>query len=97
MWLVLNLMAADDGGVDVYQVFSIHGYCLLPICLLALVNVVIDLNSWFGAVLSLGVICWCTYPCTRFFEKVMRMTDHRWLIAYPVFMLYACFALITIF
>lgn len=44
MYLVLNLMADASSAVDIYQVFSIHGYCLLPIVLLAVVNVFVTLK-----------------------------------------------------
>ncbi len=33
----------------------------------------------------------------RFFERILDLSEQRWLIAYPLCLLYACFALITVF
>jgi hypothetical protein len=51
----------------------------------------------FGMIISSISIFWCTYTATMFLEKHLSMREQRYLIAYPVFLLYACFALITIF
>jgi hypothetical protein len=50
-----------------------------------------------GLILTLVAILWCTHTATRFFEVVLSMREQRYLIAYPVLLLYVCFALITIF
>lgn len=72
MYLVLKLLAhrtADDSGnepagssgVDVLRVFSILGYSLLPIVLLAACSLLLDLQAWYGAALVILMICWSTY------------------------------------
>jgi hypothetical protein len=50
-----------------------------------------------GGLLTLAAVLWCAQSSTRFFEAAMHMQGQRWLIAYPSFLIYACFALITIF
>ena len=50
-----------------------------------------------GAVLGLSAVLWCTQSATRFFEGALHMREQRYLIAFPTFLLYACFALMTIF
>ena len=42
-------------------------------------------------------ILWSTHTATRFFEKALHMADQRYLIAYPVGLVYSCFVLITVF
>lgn len=95
MYVILNLMS--DEAISVDRTMSILGYSLLPIVLLAVFNIFIDLRGSIGLLLSLVVIVWCTLNATRLFEKALSMTEQRYLVAYPVTMLYACFALLTIF
>jgi len=95
MYVILNLMA--DEAISVDRTMSILGYSLLPIVLLALIAIGIDLRGALGLMLALIVILWCTVNATRLFEKALSMSEQRYLVAYPVTMLYACFALLTIF
>lgn len=100
IYLVINLMNhAGTTAIDIYRVCSVLGYCLLPIVLLSAVTILFDLSqaSIIGTPLTLIAILWCTQTATRFFEAATQMLEQRYLIAYPVFLLYACFALITVF
>ena len=54
-------------------------------------------RGYSGIVLGLISILWSTYSATRFFEAGLQMQASRYLIAYPALLLYACFALITVF
>jgi hypothetical protein len=96
MFSILNLMSADE-GIDLHRTTSILGYCLLPIVLLAALNVIFNLRGTVGGALTLIAIAWCTHTATRFFETALDMREQRYLIAYPVFLLFSCFALITVF
>ena len=46
-----------------------------------------------GYSLSLLSIAWCTHSASSIFVAVLRMSDQRLLVAYPVMLLYGCFAL----
>jgi hypothetical protein len=93
-----NSLPADAGhSMDLSRTVSVLGYCLLPMVLLAGVSVVVDLRGGTGAGLGIAAVLWCTQSATRFFEGAMAMRQQRYLIAYPTLLLYACFALITIF
>ena len=50
-----------------------------------------------GYALSLVSIAWCTYAASGIFVAVLRMSDQRLLVAYPVGLLYGCFALLSVF
>jgi hypothetical protein len=50
-----------------------------------------------GYLLSLLSILWCTYAASGIFVAVLRMSDQRLLVAYPVGLLYGCFALLSVF
>ena len=95
MYVILNLMSEEAISVD--RTMSILGYSILPIVLLAVFSIFIDLRDSIGLILALIVIMWCTMNATRLFEKALNMSEQRYLVAYPVTMLYACFALLTIF
>jgi hypothetical protein len=39
----------------------------------------------------------CTYSASCMFTQIVHDPDQKWLIRYPVFLLYSTFALITVF
>ena len=96
LYMVLNLMC-QRASIDLQRVVSVMGYGLLPIVALAAITVFFDLRGKAG--IALGIVCviWASYSATRFFEAGLQMRDARYLIAYPVLLCYAIFALITIF
>ena len=95
IWLMLNLLV--ESGIALYRVCSVVGYGLVPIVLLSVVNIFFDLKGIIGFVTAVVCIIWCAAAASKFFEKILDLTEQRWLIAYPLCLLYSCFALITIF
>lgn len=95
LYTLLNLMS--EQGIDAYRVASVLGYCLLPMVGVGTISVLIALDGKFGYLLSILSILWCTYSASGIFVAVLRMSDQRLLIAYPIGLLYGCFALLSIF
>ncbi|RHZ44809.1 hypothetical protein Glove_709g58 [Diversispora epigaea] len=95
IYMILDLMS--ESGVDGYRTASVLGYCLLPLVLLSCVGVMVPLSGPFGLIASALAISWCTYSSSTMFVTVLQMSEQRILVAYPVGMLYVCFALMTIF
>ena len=98
MTLLLNLLN-PNGAVSMWTVISILGYALLPVNLLAGINVLIrvhKLGVW-GMVMAVLAICWCTMASTRLFERGCNMRAQRFLVAYPAALLYSAFVMLTIF
>merc|ERR1711862_25979 len=93
---LINVMS-QKGGIDMYSTCSILLYGLIPIDLLAFVGIFVSLKGRFGAFSSLVCVCWSTATSSRFFANSISMEHQRWLVAYPVMLVYTCFALITIF
>jgi len=87
----------SEQGIDAYRVASVLGYCLLPMVGVGTVSVLVALDGTFGYLLSVLSILWCTYSASGIFVAVLRMSDQRLLIAYPIGLLYGCFALLSIF
>ena len=96
--LVLNLMSPND-AISVWTVTSILGYALLPVNALAGINALLRISRWgvFGVMLAAIVIIWCTVSSTRLFEGGCGLRDQRYLVAYPVALIYSAFVIITIF
>jgi len=94
-YLVLNLMS--EQGIDIYRVISVLGYCLLPMVLLGFLSLIVPLNGVTGFVLAAVSIAWCTHSAALMFVKVLSLVEQRMLIAYPIGLLYTCFALLTVF
>lgn len=95
LYCLLNLMC--EQGIDAYRVLSVLGYCLLPMVGVGALSVIITLNGMLGYMLSSLSIIWCTYAASGIFVAVLRMSDQRLLVAYPVGLLYGCFALLSVF
>ena len=99
MTLVLNFMSPKE-AISFWTVTSILGYSLLPVNLLALVKlVVVNLGNLqaVGRILAMLTVLWCTISSTRLMERGCDMRDQRYLIAYPIALLYTAFVMITIF
>jgi len=99
MSLVLNLMSPKVDAISPWRVTSILGYSLLPVNVLAAINVFIRIAKCgtIGFILAGICIAWCTIASTRLFEQSCEMRDQRYLIAYPSILLYTSFVIITIF
>jgi hypothetical protein len=54
-------------------------------------------SGFIGYVLSTLSLVWCTYAASGIFAAVLHMSDRRLLVAYPVGLLYGCFALLSVF
>jgi len=93
IYLLLNVMRKE--GVDMHHTASILGYALLPMVLLAMLSIVFFTQQTI--IVGIVVIVWCTWSATKMFVTVFKMHDKRWLLAYPIGLVYTAFALITIF
>jgi len=96
--LMLNLMSPKS-SISVWTVVSILGYSLLPVNMLAALNVFyrIKYMNTVGVVLAAVTISWCTVSSTRLVERGFDMRDQRFLIGYPNALLYSAFVMLTIF
>ncbi|QRV94253.1 Rab GTPase interacting factor, Golgi membrane protein [Ceratobasidium sp. AG-Ba] len=95
LYTLLNLMS--ESGIDAYRVASVLGYCLIPMVGVGALSVGLSLDGTLGYLLSILSVIWCTYAASGIFVAVLRMSDQRLLVAYPVGLLYGCFALFSVF
>lgn len=96
--LVLNLMSPSD-SISIWTSVSILGYSLLPVNVLAAINIFyrIKFMGTLGVMLASVTIAWCTISSTRLIEKGCEMRQQRWLVGYPNALLYSAFVMLTIF
>jgi hypothetical protein len=95
MYALLNMMAS--AGVSFGVVMSVLGYCLLPMVGLSGINVIYSLHGMTGLVLSCLTILWCSLSASKLFVTALAMERQQPLVAYPCALVYAIFALITVF
>uniref|UniRef100_A0A7S0W2L3 Protein YIPF n=1 Tax=Hemiselmis tepida TaxID=464990 RepID=A0A7S0W2L3_9CRYP len=95
LWLVMTLMSKR--GIDIYQTASILGYCLLPMVLLAFFSVFFSATGPIMTALATGVVGWCSWRSSDMFTVSMDAHNEKALIAYPVGLFYAGFALLAVF
>ena len=95
IYSLLNVMSPQ--GIEASRVASVLGYCLLPMVILSIISVPFQMDNWIGYGLSAISTLWCTYSASGIFVIVQQMSEQRLLVAYPVGLLYACFALLSVF
>jgi hypothetical protein len=95
MYTILNLMS--ENGIDIYQTTSVLGYCLLPMVLLSSLAMLLNLSGFLGLIISTLSVLWCTNSASVMFVTVLSMSDQRFLVAYPVGLLYSAFAILAVF
>ncbi|KAL3904988.1 MAG: hypothetical protein SGARI_004666 [Bacillariaceae sp.] len=100
MTFVVNLVVPEDNPVSFWTVSSILGYSLLPVNVLAFLKLfvinLINLQA-LGNILGILTVAWSTTASTRLFELGCGLRAQRYLIAYPICLLYSAFVMITIF
>jgi len=95
LYILLNLMTEQSIGL--YHTMSVLGYCLIPMIFLALTSIIFPPTGIIGFLIAVSIIGFCTQSASLLFVKVLQTADQRYLFAYPIALLYACFALIVMF
>lgn len=95
IYALLNLMAVS--GVSVGVTVSVLGYCLLPMVALSGISILVSLQGVAGIGLTALAILWCSLSASKLFVTALTMDHQQPLVAYPCALLYAVFALLTIF
>lgn len=99
MTLILNLMSPSQ-AISFWTVTSVLGYALLPVNVLAAVKLVVQNlagQETLTRIMAVLTILWSTTASTRLLEIGCGMRQQRYLMAYPIALLYTAFVLITIF
>nr|CDS30084.1 protein YIPF5 (YIP1 family) [Hymenolepis microstoma] len=96
IYTLLSLMAPE--GVAPTCVVSVLGYCMLPMCVLSTIGIVFSLNrSPLGVLLTACIVLWSAASSSKLFVRALNMQKQRLLVGYPCALVYAVFALLTVF
>ncbi|ODQ66578.1 Yip1-domain-containing protein [Nadsonia fulvescens var. elongata DSM 6958] len=93
---ILKMMASNQ-GMNYTRTVSVLGYSILPLVLVSALGVVTSIDNNMGYVLSVLAVCWCTHSSSSIFIAVLQLSDMRALVAYPLVLFYAVFAIMSIF
>ncbi|KAF7683791.1 Protein transport protein yip1 [Astathelohania contejeani] len=96
IYFLLNVMSTHP--MDLIKCYSVLGYSILPIVIFALVNLC---TKWMGVsfrlVLGIGFSLWSSVAASFVFTEYLYMKNERFLIGYPIFLVYLCYSLMVIF
>jgi len=95
--VLMNLMISSEQTIGISHTMSVLGYGLLPMNILALSSLSFSANGFILPIIAVIVVLWSTYSASSLFVRVLSLSEQQGLIAYPVGLLYACFALMAIF
>ncbi|KAG4095200.1 hypothetical protein H8356DRAFT_1689536 [Neocallimastix lanati (nom. inval.)] len=93
--LIFNLMS--EAQLEPSNTGSILGYCLLPIVVLSAICTFLNPSKQISMLCCVICLAWATITATRMFITSLSMKDQIILVAYPVALLYSCFALMAMF
>jgi protein YIPF5/7 len=86
-----------ERGVSGHQVCSILGYCLLPMIFLGFFSTFKLFHGYFGMISSFIFIFWSTWSSAGMFVNSLEMKSKKLIIAYPIFLLYITFGMLSVF
>jgi len=95
MYTLLNLMSVN--GVSASVTVSVLGYCMLPMCVLAVISALLSLKGVLGVILCSVTVSWAAFASSKLFVSVLAMYDQQPLVAYPCALMYGLFAVLTVF
>lgn len=95
-------------NVSLTLITSILGYSIIPLLILALYSLFLsptyvrfDVHSsnraTYGMIVAIVCIVWSSFSASRFIELLLGSKDQRYIIMYPLLLMYATFAMITSF
>ncbi|KAL3278205.1 hypothetical protein HHI36_013544 [Cryptolaemus montrouzieri] len=97
MYGLLTLMTLEDGVFTFTTVFSVLGYCLIPIIGLSVVGVFFSLQGILGIVFSVVAALWCSISASRLFVTISGDMEQQPIIAYPCALVAGVYILMVIF
>ncbi|CAD8054738.1 unnamed protein product [Paramecium sonneborni] len=98
LYFLMNFMIQQQGKqIEFYKILSYLGYGLSQIVILSILSLFKELNNSFGYALAITCAIWSTASVSKTFDTILGLQHRRFLIAYPLFLFYCTFVIITIF
>jgi len=100
LWFVAKNIAGDSpdvGACDLYSCYCVLGYCLLPMVAFSIFSIFIP-RGLLGVGAGTLTVIWCTALAAKLLvRRSPVLLQHRTLVAYPCFLTYTAFALLTLY
>lgn len=98
LYVVFNMLAGRNGNLDLHRCVSLIGYSMLPIVILSAAALFVPPGGAVVFAMAGVFVIWSTTVCTRLLVELASVgDDHRCLIAYACFLIYALFSLLVVF
>lgn len=101
IWYVLSSIAgadADSRSLDLYSCCCLLGYSLLPLVLHALVSLLLPRRSYISLGLAVVAVVWSAQTAARLFvHRTSALRGQLLIVLYPCVLMYAAFALLTVY
>lgn len=94
---LLRYSLGPSHTLSLYTIMSVLGYCLVPFTVLAVVAAFTPMDNLYGAVMSVGIVCWSTLAATKFIVGTLMVPNKKVLVGVSVLAFYSCFLLATLF
>ena len=95
IYTLLNLMCPVKKHIELQHCISILGYGLLPMVFLGLLTTILPF-PYLSLFVSWLAVFWSSYSASTMFVAALGMSHQRMLVGYPVGLVFATFALITV-
>lgn len=96
MYAFLNLVGHHS--IALVESWSVMGYSQLPITIFALLNIFLCYFPRYLQVLFGSLFAgWASFTGAKIFTSFLELESLLFVVAYPLFLIYFCFALIVIF
>ncbi|KAJ7976108.1 Protein YIPF [Quillaja saponaria] len=98
LYVVFNMLAGRTGNLDLHTCTSVVGYSMLPVVILSALSLFLPQGGVVRLVIAAVFVIWATRASTGLAVSLADGGDeHRGLIAYACFLIYALFSLLVIF
>ncbi|KAB1225356.1 Protein YIPF5 [Morella rubra] len=97
LYIVFNMLAGRNGGLDLYRCLSLIGYSMLPMVILSALSLFVPQGGPVILVIAAAFVVWSTRVCARLLVEAASWNEHPGLVAYACFLIYTLFSLLVIF
>lgn len=94
IYFLLNMML--ENHISLYNVISILGYCLLPVVVVAALNLIFSMKNSIGILFGGFCAILSTSLVLKFLSQTCDFSHKRFLYAYPLFLYYMTFIILII-
>lgn len=92
LYFLVNVLKASSNSADFVFCFSVFGYSFVPIVVHAFISLI-----YKSKILGALSVAWSVYIASNVFCKKLEMERMRWIVGYPIMLVYVCYLLMTIY